>query len=296
MEHYQAVSPSLKPTTTADLFRDYMESKEKTGLKKSSLQIIKSIVGRFADENASILMREITTSMVEHWLDCAGFDNPVTRNNAIRYLRGFFIYAFKRGYLLTNPMNPIEWVKVTPTMPEYVPYEGVKAVLSRADEKIIPRLVLGFFAGIRSSELDALKWKDILWDAGLILIRPEVAKVRQARHIDIELNLKQWLREYGPATGPISPTEKVTRRLISEAVGDTKWPRNALRHTYATMHLAYHEDAAKTALQLGHKGTDILFRHYRGLATKADAEQFWGLTPEIRPEPTPHKEKNDVTR
>ena len=58
------------------------------------------------------------------------------------------------------------------------------------------------------------------------------------------------------------------------------WPANCMRHTFATYHIAMWQDANKTAYALGHtSGVDVLYQHYRGLATKAEAERFWGLRP-----------------
>ena len=41
-------------------------------------------------------------------------------------------------------------------------------------------------------------------------------------------------------------------------------------------------DQNKTALQLGHRDTSLLFNHYRALATHEDAERFWNIRPEIQ--------------
>jgi len=61
--------------------------------------------------------------------------------------------------------------------------------------------------------------------------------------------------------------------------GKVRWAADILRHSYASYHLARHEDAAKTSLQLGHRDTDVLFNHYRDLVMRKDAEAFWGIEP-----------------
>ena len=57
------------------------------------------------------------------------------------------------------------------------------------------------------------------------------------------------------------------------------WPPNALRHSFASYHLAHHQDAAKTALQLGHTESRTLFAHYRELVKPADAKLYWRIFP-----------------
>ena len=52
------------------------------------------------------------------------------------------------------------------------------------------------------------------------------------------------------------------------------------------MHLAKYQDAAKTALQLGHSGgIYILLDHYRTLATPQEAEKYWAIMPSEVSEP-----------
>ena len=54
------------------------------------------------------------------------------------------------------------------------------------------------------------------------------------------------------------------------------WPR----HTYATMYFAQHQNRDKLAAQMGHTGASgVLEKHYKGLATKEQAERFWAIVP-----------------
>jgi integrase len=62
------------------------------------------------------------------------------------------------------------------------------------------------------------------------------------------------------------------------------WKHNGLRHTCASMHLAFFENEAATALQMGHS-VDVLHAHYKGLATKEEATAFWNLRPPGRTVP-----------
>ena len=56
----------------------------------------------------------------------------------------------------------------------------------------------------------------------------------------------------------------------------------------AGMHVAAFRDAAATALNLGHaRGTAVLERHYRGLATRAEGEAYWRILPSPGPLPPP---------
>lgn len=66
---------------------------------------------------------------------------------------------------------------------------------------------------------------------------------------------------------------------VREAAGIAEWPDNALRHSFASYHLAAFKNAASTALELGHHDSRITFAHYRELVKPKAAEKFWNLSP-----------------
>ncbi|PYL37382.1 MAG: hypothetical protein DMF34_10665 [Verrucomicrobia bacterium] len=53
------------------------------------------------------------------------------------------------------------------------------------------------------------------------------------------------------------------------------------RHCFASYHIAFHEDGAKTASQLGHPNPTLLYSTYRHLVTPEDAKEFWGIVPKF---------------
>ena len=82
--------------------------------------------------------------------------------------------------------------------------------------------------------------------------------------------------------GPVCPPINIYRRLFAEALakaGIEKWPTNALRHTFASNHLAFHRNASETALQLGHTESRTLFVHYRELVRAEKAGAYWRIFP-----------------
>ena len=63
---------------------------------------------------------------------------------------------------------------------------------------MVPYFALTLFAGIRpdyqDGEISKLAHQDIRMDTDVILIEPEVSKVNEKRSIDIQPNLKVWLK------------------------------------------------------------------------------------------------------
>ena len=64
------------------------------------------------------------------------------------------------------------------------------------------------------------------------------------------------------------------KRAAGAAGIEKRVTSHALRHSFASYHLAYFKDAARTALEAGHSQA-VLFRHYRELVTQEDAEAWW---------------------
>lgn len=147
-------------------------------------------------------------------------------------------------------------------------------------------LALLLFAGVRPEELagqdkDRLLWKHVQVAERLIRIPAEIAKTGKPRIIEqLPPTLWAWLQP-GNQDDPISPGR--SRQAIEkaqDAISREEWPHDGTRHTFATYALAFTSDASKVAHWLGHEGNPtMLYRHYRGLATKAQADKFLALHP-----------------
>jgi hypothetical protein len=65
---------------------------------------------------------------------------------------------------------------------------------------------------------------------------------------------------------------------LAKAAGFTEWPHNALRHSFASYHLAQYGDATKTAFQMGNDAV-VVHNHYKGLVSNGDVQRYWSLRP-----------------
>ncbi|SRR6266496_1450885 len=77
------------------------------------------------------------------------------------------------------------------------------------------------------------------------------------------------------------------REFFEQARSDAgikNWPDNALRHSFASYHLAHFKDAKALALEMGHTDSGMLFNHYRALVKPKDAERYWNLKPATQAE------------
>ena len=141
------------------------------------------------------------------------------------------------------------------------------------DRGLNPYLAIGLFAGVRPLEIQRLQKQDI--NDLYIEIKASKAKTRKRRLVSLSNNLKAWLR----LGGDLPPNNKPKRlsRILEKA--RLKWKPDIMRHSYASYHLAFHQSADKTALEMGHRDTQMLFRHYRELVTKEEAQAYWSIEP-----------------
>jgi integrase len=230
-----------------------------------------------------------------------------------------FEFAVKRGWCQQNAVNEVAKAKAHPSAVGILNPEQYSKILEEASEQTLPYWLLGGFAGLRRAEIERLEWKDIRFDLGkyaaflqaskggeepedskvkkqavesaerarkdwresaLIEVPALKAKTASRRFVPIQDNLAAWLEPYIGRTGKVCPPN--LRKLLEtdRANADLKsWASNALRHGFASYHLAKFKNAAMLALELGHTDQKLIFRHYRELVKPEEAEKYWNLFP-----------------
>jgi integrase len=130
------------------------------------------------------------------------------------------------------------------------------------------------------AEIERLDWSEIDFESGLIEVTAEKAKAARRRLVTMQPNLREWLLPIRKHRGSIV-CENFRKQFeqARTAAGILKWPENALRHSFASYHLAHFKNAAATALELGHHDSRITFGHYRELVKPKEAQHYWNITP-----------------
>ena len=94
--------------------------------------------------------------------------------------------------------------------------------------------------------------------------------------------LASWLARPGPPDARLAPVQSrrwhTVIRGLARQIGMNAWPANCMRHSFASYHLTAYQDAARTALILGHSGdAGVFWNHYRELTTEADAAAYFAI-------------------
>jgi integrase len=156
-------------------------------------------------------------------------------------------------------------------------------LLNAAGKRVLPLIAIQAFCGVRNAETLRLSWSDIDMTRGFVHVSAEQAKGARRRLIEMPSNLKEWLLPYVGRAGKLWPWSHVEYYLELGAAranaGIRKWPSNALRHSYASYHLAFHQNAAALALQMGHTSQAMIFSNYREVVTPDEAQRYWMISP-----------------
>jgi integrase len=270
-----------KSCTAVQLVTKILAAKKADGLSSRHLDDLQSRLSVFAKRFDGKPVSTIEVSEIDDWLRSLPV-SPVTRNNYRKATKVAFNFAIKRGYALTNPVLATEKAREPKIRPGILSIEQASALLTCAAPEIVPYIAIGLFAGLRRAEIERLDWSEIDFDDGHIEVTAEKSKSKVAnRFITIQPNLREWLEPFRKLRGPVTPRENF-RFLLEQSKSDAgiaSWPQNALRHSFASYHVAHFRDAKGLALEMGHANSGILFNHYRALVKPKEAARYWNLKP-----------------
>jgi len=114
----------------------------------------------------------------------------------------------------------------------------------------------------------------------MITLEADFTKGRSRRIVRMEPNLVEWLMTVPERQGPVTgPRHRERTESLRRAMGWAAWPKDVLRHSYGSYHLAHFRSAGDTAEQMGHQSSVMLHRHYREVVEPSAAAEYWAITP-----------------
>ncbi|MEY2487128.1 MAG: hypothetical protein QOH39_2776 [Verrucomicrobiota bacterium] len=270
---------SKKSCTAQELVEKLISAKTADGASKRYIEDLSSRLNRFAKKFDGQKVATITGAQIDDWLRGLNV-SPVSRNNYRRVLVVMFNYAIQRGYATSNPAESTAKAKVVGEAPGILTVNQTVQLLEAASADILPYLAIGAFAGLRRAELERLEWSDVQFDSDLIEVTAAKAKTARRRFVKIQPNLREWLLPLRKHRGKVAPDDfRKKFDAARTAAKITEWPDNALRHSFASYHLAHFKDSAALALEMGHTDSEMIFNHYRQLVRPKEAERFWNIRP-----------------
>jgi integrase len=208
------------------------------------------------------------------------------RINAIMNVMHAVLNEASDRYKFTSPYYNIKPLKIAKSDVQPFTLEEVRLLIQSVREDFRDYYTVRFFTGLRTGEIDGLKWKYVDFSRRLILVRETIVAgepdeatktIESNREVQMSQVVFDALQRQFQRTGPLKlwvfcnsegqPLDhnNVTKRVwypILRYLGlDPRRPYQS-RHTAATLWLAAGENPEWIARQMGHTSTEMLFKVY----------------------------------
>jgi len=259
-----------------------IEGKRKDGRSLSYINDLKNRLARFRQDFGERPIASISVEEVDNWLRDLPL-SPKSRANFRANISVLFSHAERLQMIDKNPVSRTAKPKLIDRPPDIFAVEELRTLLEaaqRTEPGVVPMLAIGAFAGLRDAEIKRLDWNEVDLARAYIEVKAAKAKSARRRIVPIQTNLAAWLQPYSGIKGRLVPAAaRIKIERARKKAGLTSWPKNGLRHSFASYRLAACHDAPRVATELGHTSPQMLYSTYRELVRPEDAERYWNLAP-----------------
>ncbi len=222
-------------------------------------------------------LRAITTDQCSALLHTHFNKSPHVYRKAKAVLHSVFSYGMRRGWCAVNPVDNLE--KAPHVYEEQiVPLTGrqIRSLMRECYKEemlgMLPCVILMLWCGIRPGEVRRLKWGDIDRQERVVYVDGRASKTGGARAIPLRGMAKMLIDHENPPTAPIAPRNWIRRwARLRECAGLRNWQRDALRHTFASMHLKRFHNITQLQEEMGHRDCNLLRTRYLNIRHVSDS-------------------------
>ncbi len=283
-----------KIKSIVDYLDEYLTICETRNLSPSTIGGYKKCKSALSDLH-KLQVTSLTPAIIKSWIQKQSTSLKTIRNQ-LSFLRSAIDEAITDGAISINPVSLVSasryQSKDSSTESSYIvdplsPKEVSALLLSAKYEQWKNLFMFAINTGLRSSELCALKWSDIdfiertahVQSASVVGVIKETKTKAGTRKVELNDEAMKALNEQKQFTfmkdGVIFEDPKTNQAWASaDAIRKKAWVptlkkagiryRNPYqtRHTFATRNISQGVNLFWLAGQMGHKGPEMLFRHY----------------------------------
>ncbi|EMU8846939.1 site-specific integrase [Proteus mirabilis] len=291
-----------KIKSIVDYLDEYLTICETRNLSPSTIGGYKKCKSALSDLH-KLQVTSLTPAIIKSWIQKQSTSLKTIRNQ-LSFLRSAIDEAITDGAISINPVSLVSasryQSKDSSTESSYIvdplsPKEVSALLLSAKYEQWKNLFMFAINTGLRSSELCALKWSDIdfiertahVQSARVVGVIKETKTKAGTRKVELNDEAMKSLKEQKQFTfmkdGVIFEDPKTNQAWASaDAIRKKAWVptlkkagvryRNPYqtRHTFATRNISQGVNLFWLAGQMGHKGPEMLFRHYGGYLKEYD--------------------------
>jgi len=217
-------------------------------------------------------LNEITLSLIEQYKDKrlnTDKRKPATVNREVACLKAAFNYAIKNKKATENPVKEVKMLQENNTRTRYLTEDEIKRLLDACPKGLKPIVQTALLTGMRLGEILALKWEDIDFDRGIILIK--ITKSGKSREIPIVGALEKVLSDAfdnsdnvhcfcNEQSQPYSSIHSLYDNTVKRA-GIIDFCFHDLRHTAASYMVMKGLDLTTVKEILGHQTIKMTMRY-----------------------------------
>lgn len=219
---------------------------------------------------ADMPLRNIKPAHCGPMLQCCFGHSLHVYRKAQAVLHSIFNYGIRQGWCSRNPAKAILRPPVKEQRIEILTLQQIRALLHATRMPSLQcmemPLRLMLWCGIRPMEVRRLRWCDIDPEEGVVYIEGHHSKTGGARAVPLRggaMVLAHIARMDDTRIAPIN-WERLWQKLRKEA-GFTSWQNDALRHTFASMHLKCFHNITLLQEEMGHRNSALLQTRYLNL-------------------------------
>ena len=279
------VGLSMPVREAVDIYLESQETKVISGkLEAGTKKRHVKIAERFRADFDNRRIATLTTDDIIEWLEDQEYDSPHTFNSYLRIVRAIWSAA-----------------KITPSLPKDVSFRDTtpeEVAILTVDETaklfrygmehlpwLMPRLAAEAFVGLRYSSAVRMELADVnVEDRGILLPAKKIKtgkRTGRRHYIDgLPDNFWDWMKLSTDQTWSLTERQYLKKKSDLFVAAGVPHPKNCLRHSACTYHVAAFKDPGKTATMLCHTNQQLLWSTYNGRASQGDGKRYFAITPE----------------
>lgn len=296
VQDYLRTIAIVRPKALSDAVSEFVATRE---TKAEARDGKRSILNPKYVENTSNWLREFAETFPGHNVGDISKEHVNTyvashakfsaksRNDRRAILKHFLKWCVRHDYLSTShrlfEADGLAKEALDAAAIDYYRPDEFRTLLQNSDEQMRFIIALQRLAGLRLEEALRLDWREVFGIPGHIEVSTSKSKTRQRRLVEICPSLDRWLAPYRGREGKVASQWQTLNGYVQEFMALRKASgaaarRNGLRHGFGAYHFALHANENLTAAQAGN-APPMIHAHYKGLATKAEAEKWFAVTP-----------------
>lgn len=281
------------------VYNDFVEYKEREGLKARSLANLKTRISRWIKDRKLVRLRDIDESNLLALKNRKGV-SAQTRSNDMGAVSSFLTYlADERKVIPANPLLVMARPHTDNRVPRVLDPEQVRRLLEAARTtgggRLLRYFTLCLWAGLRPTEAAQVDPRNVTFGREGSFVRVILSKRRRRmRSVPLSAGFKAWWKvapetpmplfdqtrdrdlfdDIRDAAGLIERNEVGARRKISK----NHWQGDICRHTWISVRLVETKSEDQVALEAG-TSVDMIHEHYLDWLTPKQVKAITAIRP-----------------